>query len=307
MEPIELIFHEVHDHQVCISDLWMREVERRSGGAVKFTRYTGAELPAGYMPDASRDVPAHGGVYHLLDLIQMPFLTESSVQGSRMVAQLYEEFPEFRNELSDVKMAGLGTGSVIAIFSSRQWGPVKRIEDLIGARIRSLASIDAGLSAVGAKPVYVPYLSIKEQMETGALDAAVLGLLPAMTFDIAKAAPYCTIAKDRMITTHPMRLSLPWESFNKLPHAAQKAVDELGPAGSNSWFATHCGPDFDAHVETAIDYIRKNGEIVTLNEEELIRFKTAMQPSVDEALRAAEEHGLPGKAFYHRLLELSKS
>jgi hypothetical protein len=303
--PLELIFHEVHEHGVSISDQWMQEVEKRSLSQVHFTKFTGPELKFPETADAARDVPAQGGRYLLLDLIQMPFITPNSVVGSKVVAQLYKEFAEMRSELNDVKVAGLGTGSIMAIFSSQKWGPVRKMEDLKGARTRSLLPIDKGIAALGAIPLHVEYLKIPHLLANGELDATILGLLPAKQFKLSEGiAPYCTVAADRTITTHPMRLSIKWETWNRLPSGVQKAVDELGPAGGDCWFATRCGPDFDAHLVAALEDIKRHGELITLTRQELDRWIKVMQPAIETTLNAAEASGLPGKRFYARMLEL---
>jgi hypothetical protein len=122
-KPIELIFHNIHDHGVEITNLWIGEVERRTRGKVHFTKYDGGGPQFTARADVIRDVPAGGGRYHLLDLIQIPLIFPGSKVGSRVLAQLYAEFPELRAELSDVKIVGLSIGALMAIFSSKAWGP----------------------------------------------------------------------------------------------------------------------------------------------------------------------------------------
>lgn len=305
-EPIELIFHEVHDHHVNISDLWIQEVEQRCQGQVHFTKYVGRELPSDCKVDVWRQSVATGGKYLLMDLIQMPFVTRKSLDGSRILAQLYKEFEEFRQETSDVKVCGLGTGSLMGIFSTEKWGPIKSLEDLKGSRCRSILPFDSCLTAIGSEPVHVNYLELKEDMKSGKMQCALLGLLPALTFNLVEeVAPYCALAVEGNISTHAMRLAMTWEAWNKLPEDVQKAIDEIGPAGGDCWFANHNGTDFDANLEDALNYIRKHGQISLYDESDLDRCIDLMQPGVEERIRIAEEHGLPGRKFYDRLLELS--
>ncbi|MBU3181694.1 hypothetical protein [Clostridium psychrophilum] len=120
VKPVELIFHEVHDHKVSISDLWMHEVERRCNGQVHFTKYVGSKLPSDCNVDAFRDC---------------------------------------------------------------------------GARIRSILPLNSVLSELAAEPVHIDYLTLKDKMASGELDAAVVGLLPAFSFNLVEeVAPYCMLA-----------------------------------------------------------------------------------------------------------------
>ncbi len=88
-EPLELVFHDIHEHGVEIHNLWMQEVERRTCGAVHFTITRGIESSAIEKADVVRDVPARGGVYRLLDLIQTPLMLSGSAAGSKVISQLY--------------------------------------------------------------------------------------------------------------------------------------------------------------------------------------------------------------------------
>ena len=116
-KAIVLVFHNIHDHGTEIMDMWMNEIEIRTGGRVKFTRSTGENPELIAAADVVRDVPANSSRYPLLNLVQIPFVFPSSTVGCRVIAQLYSEFPEFRDELNDVKVVGLGIGALMAIFS----------------------------------------------------------------------------------------------------------------------------------------------------------------------------------------------
>jgi len=304
-KPIELIFHNIHDHGVEITDMWMKEVEIRTNSRVHFTKRTGEVPRLIEIADVVRDVPAGGGCYHLLDLIQTPFIFPDSTVGSRVIAQLYAEFSELRDELSDVKIVGLGIGALMAIFSSKAWGPIRTLEDFKGARIRSLLPIDGIIEAFGARPMHIDYLEISHLLETGELDATVLGMLPAKMFKLAEgAAPYCTIVESRSITMHPMRTFMRWDAWNSLPSDIQKIIEIIGPAGGDCWFAIHSGLDADNHLRGALEYIRQNGELIKVPPEELKRWYQLIQPKLDSAVSMVEAKGLPGRKFLNRMIEL---
>lgn len=303
--PVELVYHDVHEHGVAIANLWINEVERRAGGKVHFTKYAGAGPQLTARADVVRDVPAEGGRYPLLDLIQIPMIFPNSKVGSRVAAQLYSEFPELRSELNDVKVVSLSIGALMAIFSSRSWGPVRTLEDLRGARIRSLLPIDKSFEALGAQTRHVGFLEISRQLANGDLDATVLGLLPARNFKLAEnGAPYCTIVGDLSITMHPMRTYIKWDSWNNLSPDIQAAIDSLGPAGQDCWTAIHSGMDSDSALTEALDYFNQKGEIIRLTPDEQNRWLKAMQPQRTAAVEGAESQGLPGRRFFARMLEL---
>ena len=304
-KPIELVFHNIHEHGVEVMDMWMNEIETRTRGRVKFTRSTGENPELIAAADVVRDVPANSSRYPLLNLVQIPFVFPNSTVGSRVIAQLYSEFSELQDELSDVKVVGLGTGALMAIFSSKAWGPIRTLEDFKDARIRSLLPIDGVVEALGAKPLHVGYLEISHLLETGQLDATVLGILPAYNFKLAEgAAPYCTIPGDRSITMHPIRAYMKWDTWNSLPAEIRKIIEEMGPVGSDCWYAVQSGLDADNHLLEAMEYIKLNGELVKVAPEELDRWRQLIRPNLDSIVRDVEAKGLPGRKFFNRMNEL---
>jgi TRAP-type C4-dicarboxylate transport system substrate-binding protein len=304
-KPIELIFHNIHEHGTEIMDMWINEIETRTGGRVRFTKSSGEDPELIKGADVVRDVPAMSSRYALLNLIQVPFVFPSSTVGSRVIAQLYSEFSELRDELSDVKVVGLGTGALMAIFSSKDWGPIRTVKDFKGARIRSLSPIDGVLEALGARPLHVGYLEIGRLLETGQLDATVLGILPAHMFKLADgAAPYCTIAGDRSITMHPIRIYMKWDTWDSLPPDIRSVIEEIGPAGSDCWYAVQSGIDSDNSLRGALEYIKQKGELIKVTPEELKRWRQAIQSNLDSVVRDVEAKGLPGRKFFNRMNEL---
>ncbi len=304
-KPIELVFHNIHDHGVEIMDLWMKEVENRTDGRVSFRKTSGEDPEAIKAADLVRDVPAMGDRYPLLNLVQIPFIFPSSTVGSKVIAQLYKESPELRQELNDVKVVGLALGALLAIFSSKAWGPIKTLEDFKGARTRSLSMIDGVVEAFGGTPMHVGWFEMSRMLEKGDLDAAVLGVLPAHMFKLADgAAPYCTLAGDKSITMHPMRIYMKWDTWNSLPPDICKIIEEIGPTGADCWYAIQGGRDSDNHLDEALDYIKEKGELIIVSPDELERWRQLVQPNLDAAVDAVEAKGLPGRKFFGRMLEL---
>jgi TRAP-type C4-dicarboxylate transport system substrate-binding protein len=304
-KPIELVIHNIHEHGVAIMDMWMQEVVKRTGGRVRFRKSSGEDPAAIQAADLVRDVPATGESYPLLNLVQVPFVFPSSTVGSQVIARLYAEFTELREELSDVKVVGLGLGALMAIFSSRAWGPIKTLENFRDARIRSLPMIDGVLEAFGARPVHVGWFEMPRLLETGRLDAVVLGVLPARMFRLSEgAAPYCTLAGKESITMHPMRLYMKWETWNRLPPDIGKIIEEIGPSGADCWYAVRSGRDADAHLREALDDIRQKGELIEVSGKELQRWHRLVKPVMEANVSNVESRGLPARRFFDRMNQL---
>jgi TRAP-type C4-dicarboxylate transport system substrate-binding protein len=304
-KPIELVFHNIHEHGTEIMDRWIHEVEARTGGRVRFTKTVGENPGAIKAADVVRHVPTRGDLYPLLNLVQVPFLFPNSTVGSKVIAQLYAEYPELQKELSDVKVVGLGLGAYMAIYSSQAWGPIRSTGDFKGARTRSLALIDGFVAALGGRPEHVGFSEIRGLLETGRLDATVLGILPGHQFKLADgAAPYCTVTGKTSITMHPMRIYMKWDTWNSLPFGIQKAIDAIGPAGSDCWFAVQSGLDADRHLAEALEYIERKGQLIRLSPKELGKWHRLSLPGREAAIAGAEARGLPARKFFDRMNEL---
>lgn len=304
-KPIVLVFHNIHDHGTEIMDEWILEVETRSRNKVHFIKTSGENPEAIKAADVVRDVPAESDRYTLLNLVQIPFIFPSATVGSKVIAQLYQEYPELQRELSDVKVVGLGIGAYMAIYSSRLWGPIRSLEDFKGARTRSLSLIDRVIESLGGKPEHVGFSEIGRLLETGKLDATVLGVLPGHQFKLADGiAPYCTLTGKTSITMHPMRIYMKWDTWNRLPPDIQKIIDDIGPAGSDYWFAVKSGQDADRHLVEALEYIEQKGQLIKLSSEELERWYRLARPHRDSVIEEVEARGLPGRKFFARMNEL---
>jgi TRAP-type C4-dicarboxylate transport system substrate-binding protein len=118
------------------------------------------------------------------------------------------------------------------------------------------------------------------------------------------AAPYCTIAGKRSITMHPMRIYMKWDTWNSLPPDICKIIEEIGPAGSDCWYAVQSGRDADNHLREALEYIKQKGELIEVAPKELKRWRQLIQPNLDSAVSDVEAEGLPARQFFNRMIEL---
>jgi len=149
-------------------------------------------------------------------------------------------------------------------------------------------------------------LKIGDLLEKGELDATVLGISPSKQFKLAeRGTPYCTVVGGWSITMHPIRFFMKWDSWNSLSSDIQRIIDELGPAGSDCWYASQTGSGADGSAAAAQRYITDNGgKIIVPPPEELERWVKVTQPLRKAAIQVAEDKGLPGKKFFNRMLEL---
>ena len=193
----------------------------------------------------------------------------------------------------------------MALFSSRSYKKILKLEDLVGTRIRSLSIMDEVFRACGSIPENVGWFDMSKLLKSGELDATLLGIIPAHMFRLADdAAPYVTITGDKSITMHPLRIYIKWDTWNQLPNDIRDVIDELGPSGADCWYAVHNGNDSDTHLEKALEYFRQKGEITNITQDELARWESKIRPVTDSILAEYERKGLPAMSFITRMKEL---
>jgi len=105
----------------------------------------------------------------------------------------------------------------MAIFSSKKWGPVRTLEDLKGARTRSLHRSIAPSAALGAVPcrsiIQIIARHWKPANWTPPFSAAATKM-----FDLVdRGAPYCTLTRQSIYYHAPDAYLLQVHSWNKLP------------------------------------------------------------------------------------------
>lgn len=158
---------------------WMDEVTKRSGGRVTFDAFRDQALlgTRELLDGASRgisDISYVAAGYHptelpITTLLDMPYLSDNSEALMMTASQMYQEFPQMRQEYDRLNIVLLGTVTGDpTILGSRQ--PWHTMEDIKGKRIRAFGLINQVLQALGAVPVALNAPDIYASMERGIIE-----------------------------------------------------------------------------------------------------------------------------------------
>jgi TRAP-type C4-dicarboxylate transport system substrate-binding protein len=178
---------------------WLDEVEKRSGGRVKFERYPGESLAKAAeqldalesgMADVSLFVTTYApGKLPLNTLTALPFSLQYAWVNATAYYQLVQEVPEVKRELDkyNVQLVSSYSTGPYYIFSNK---PIQTIADLKGKKLIATGPTAELLKAAGAAPLGIVITESYEALQRGTADGAVYGPSAAGTYNIDEVCKY---------------------------------------------------------------------------------------------------------------------
>jgi TRAP-type C4-dicarboxylate transport system substrate-binding protein len=207
--------------------------------------------------------------------------------GGKISLDVYNEFPEFRNEWKPVKLLWLSAAGPNEIHTTK---PVQKLEDMKGLQIRTApsgSSIEI-MKALGAAPAAMPMSEVFMAIQKGTVDGA-LGPYDALKdFRLADIAKYTTNAHLFLLMGHYVAMNI--NSYNRLPADLRKVLDNSIEWGRNdSWKL------YDAEDNAAEEYAKSKGhQFIKLSPAEQARWLAALKPVLDKTAAELDAKGYPG-------------
>ncbi len=297
--------HAMHSEVI---DLWTKELEKATEGRVKITIYPNNTLskPADLydsvvtgIADFIYTLPAYTpGRFPLTEALELPFIFRSAKHVAETIYGLWEKFPEFRNEYREVKMCWIWAGDVGQLFSKK---PVKAMADIKGLKIRVHGPTTKDLaSAFGASPITSPVGEQYEMLKRGVIDGVFTPWSASLHFRLYEVVSYATIMNAYVPI---MIVVMNKETFNKLSPIDQKILeDSIGKK-----LAIKGVTIYDNLALKSIEVHKKAGiQVYELPSSELDRWRAMAEPQYKAWITKVEGKGLPGKAFFDEMINISK-
>lgn len=297
-----------HVIQAEVLDDWVQEVADATGGTVNIEIVPGGGLgPPDSMYEntvaGAQDMgwALHGytpGRFPLMQIVEMPFAFDSAEEATETLWDLYEEFPEFKEEYSDVHVIGLWTHDTGDLWTKGT--QVTTMEDMSGLSLRAPGPIQQNLiNQLGGSPVGMPAPEIFDSIERGVIDGLLIsnsGIDSFSLYDVVDFGLDCNCYVAAMFLT--MNQSM-WDSLSP---EQQAAIDEL----SGREFSLRAARAYDADSEVNQQKIEDAGiEMTELTGDERERWEEVGRTVAESWIQEQEEAGQPGQAMYDLLLELT--
>jgi len=289
------------------ADIWfMEEVEKRSGGEIKFERYWNQSLlkAPDLMPalrtGAADVVDSSASIYNIKEYplanVMMPFLSMRGDAVVRAWQDLYRNNADFRNEFES---KGAKVLYPFAWAENTFWSrkPVSKLDDFKGLKVRAVPPLAEPIKKLGATPVAMTWPEGIEALQRGVVDG--IGTTP---FDSAVHGSMHDVAKHAndlggtgIYAVSVIAISL--NRYNKLSEKHRKIIDDV--AAEMPVQATKALND---SVDSAVDKLCAAKEKLTINrmpedDKEKVYQIAGVSLQQDWLKRVAAETKVDGKAL----------
>ena len=253
------------------------EVEKRTGGSLKFEIYPGSSLMKtvaqfsalrkGALDMSLYPLAYAGGEVQELNIGLMPCMVTSYDQG---FAWKKAEIGRELVKLLDAKGVRIVTWIWQAGGTASRAAPVVEPNDVKGLKIRGGSrKMDLMLKAAGGIISSVPSNEIYPAMQTGSLDAAVTSSTSLISFRLEEISKSLTSGRGKSFWYMLEPLIMSKSVFDSLTPAQQKAVTEVGLELET--FATASAKEDDDAV--AAVYRKVNAKVIDMDQATVDRWR----------------------------------
>ena len=236
--------------------------------------------------------------------INLPFLTKNSRHGTALIYSLYEQLPEFKEDVD--KMGVLLSMWVSASFGiSSVNNPVRSPADIKGKRVLIVSASDSvTIEAWGGIPVFVTPSDVYVGLQRGMGEMFYTAIPYQKGLRIMEVAKYITPIPS---TANQMILSINRDLYEDLSEEQKSLLNaETGRA-----LAERIAANLDADVEGCLKLFEEAGaQVVNLTPEEQDVFFEGLQATVDGYwVESLKDAGVKGdtRALIDRYYQVAES
>jgi TRAP-type C4-dicarboxylate transport system substrate-binding protein len=240
------------------------------------------------------------GRFPLTELTHMPYLFPSGFKGSlvgaKVAADVFDEF--LAREHTETKNMYIVYNRPSGIYDAKK--PIKALADLRGRRYRAPTTTDVAMfTQLGAVPIGVPATAMAESLQKGTIDGVVTDPMGIVAFKMGDLVKYYT---PMFVSAISFGVDLNLETYKKLPADLRAIVDGASGKEGAIRMATLSWDDFPEFTKYMTD---AKIETVALAAQDDTEMRKIADKIIDERIAQVEAKGLPGRALYTKLKQLS--
>jgi len=276
---------------------WATDVEKATGGRVKFQMLPKAPAaPAGTF-DAVRDglvdlsyvTASYTPARHTMPLMpELPGAGNTAEVNSVAFSRIHWKHFDKLGEYKGVKLLGVFTHGPGQMFTKK---PVATINDLQGLKIRTGGGIaEAVAKALGTSAFVKPAPESYELLNSGVADGVFFPFESIVSFKLESVIGQATVFPGGMYSS-AFGFFMNEDKWNKLPKQDQDAIAKL----SGEHIARFAGKSWDKADELGLAALKKaNVKVVQASPALVKEVQTRSAPIIDDWIKKASAKGIDG-------------
>ena len=295
---------------------WIERIKQESDGRLIITPYfANALAPMPENLEAVRSGIADIGEYAmftapgrfpLTEVVMLPQLAGDKMLDSHkatlIINQLYEQYPQVRDEYKGVKLLSIHAAPVSIVSTTSK--TINTLDDLKGVRLRTTGAKGAAIAKqLGFTAVNLPMIDMYLSLERGVVDGAFIGA------ELLVSRKWGEVLK-RLVTNADfgvdavMCMVMNPQSYDNLPADLKKVIDN----NSGRRLAELCGETWAGFEQEALMMAQKNMglQVNELPPEELAKLSKLMEPVKADYVKFLNDKGLPGTAVFETADKMAK-
>lgn len=216
-----------------------------------------------------------GGKFMQTDVASLPFEIETAEEGSIALWRLYEQ-GVISSEFKDIKLLAIFMFPNSALHTSER--QILTMDDFSGIKLRTAGKLQSDtVVLLGASPVTAAAGDIYQGLNRGVFDGAVIPWTGVAPFKLDEVTRFHLNAP---LGSSTAMIFMNRDSFEKLPKAAQQAIENNSGLSLTQWAGTHSDTDAQRIRERVGK--QDNQTIADIAPAEALRWKARLQPIIDE-------------------------
>ncbi len=278
---------------------WTQEVEKATGGRVKFQSLPKAPAAPPGTFDAVRDglvdlsyvTASYTPARHILPLMaELPGAGDTALVNSIAYSRIHWKRFHKVGEYKGVKLLGVFTHGPGQMFTKV---PVNGIADIQGLKIRTGGGIaEAVAKALGASAFVKPAPESYELLKSGVADGVFFPLESIVSFKLDTVLQQATLFPGGMYSS-AFGFFMNEDKWRKLPKQDQQAIEKL----AYEHVARTCGQSWDTADQKGLAGL-KNAGVKIIQADKALATEVAKRsaPIVDDWIKKASAKGVDAKA-----------
>jgi TRAP-type transport system periplasmic protein len=248
------------------------EITYAAGGSILTAAKTADGLEQGLADIGLSHIGYNPGRFPVTEAVDLPIGYPSSWVGTKVALDYIAKYQP--KEWDNFHLLILNGGTTAAINMAKK--PVRTMDDLKGMTMRGAGEVADALKALGATPRDMPMSEVYEGMSKGTIDGLLVGAESLKSFKLADVTKYTTFVPS-VGNQYLFYIAMNGTKWKSMPADLQKIFNDVCAKYQES-SAVGWNNINVVGFQTAIT---QGAEFITLSSDEAARWKTAVQPVMD--------------------------